>query len=202
MSKPTAAKYPRLTRQLRSEITKAVLAHRFSAQAEALAEAEEALGQRLYTRMFPATERHHMSSLPPGYLPETQSLEVVIGVNPNKCYGCLVLKNPVRVPYEKYNRYSKTCMPVTVLTEVDVEGSLDSDLWEHLEKKRALAAGKIEGWKALEGVLAGFTTIPKLLKAWPELEEFTKPYRTNRSPSRDLPALRTDELNKLFKLPI
>lgn len=195
----------KLTNWMREEIVKAVVRHRFSEPAMAIVRRRAALAAKVYDDLYSPADQKKMAALPNGWLPEGDDLYAQFGVGgydriafSGATYGNLakVIAEPLESHSRRFafeharGRCSKSYEGTHALAiEHEAIASDQKALGEQIETatKQATAA------------VASATTVKRLIDLWPEIEPFAVRYETERPP---LPALPTDQLNAMFKLPV
>lgn len=195
----------KLTNWMREAIVKAVVQHRFAEPATDIVKRRAALAAKVYDDLYSAADQKKMAALPRGWLPEDSDLHVRFGVGSHDhlsfngaTYGSVsqVLPNALetvkrRVLADHVRGCVKTydgAHPMTV--EYD---AINAD-------QKALAAEIDAAKKQATAAVASASTTKRLTDLWPEIAPFVAKYEDASPPA--LPALPTDQLNALFKLPV
>lgn len=193
----------RLTKEIKESITKALIAHRFTAPVKKLYEDRAALAKAVYNDVYSRADREKMAALPDGWLPTVDQFHVYFGTSYTSVYanghvyGDLVnVASPDRdVPvFRIQSRHKGGCLKkydgahkLTIEHE-RLQGSF-ADLVKEVDmaKRSAMAA------------MSSVGTIKRLIEVWPEVAPFAKKFEGERP---QLPALQTDKLNKILDLPV
>lgn len=188
MSKMTVGK--------RNTIVKRAVDHRFAAEIAAADELLKQIGDEIYDDSFSDKSRSVMKGLPDGWLPEVGSIGVQFGETSSN-YVQVSLTDDRRIPYNKYRRWegSSSCVKIypDMQTGLGKKWLEQKAIWEDLKKQAESMRIR------LECQLSAFTTVPSLIKAWPEIEPFTTGMVL---PKVQLPAIAVAELNAALKLPV
>lgn len=201
---------PRITKQMKEDMTKAALKHAFRSTAEALVKDRAEFMARLYDSVFPKSIRDRMEALPRGYVHEDDDIKFMfssetIEVKFNGWYsGGFYGARPewakvMDCPESISKRMSETVKSgiAIVLNGADPM-TTEFEALQNRSKDLCKKIGEAE--VAINVALNQCTTIKSLLKAWPEFEAFAKPY--DLPDERRLPVAQTSKLNKLLDLPV
>jgi hypothetical protein len=173
----------KLTNDTRKIILNRLIAHRFDKERDELMEREHALAEECYEAAFDAKTRALLDALPNGWVPKrTQYKGKVAG-----CWTELCLKTAKPWPYSQDIPALSHPAPV-------VQRVLDflHDRKEHATAREAAA-------NHIRGTLSCYTTLPKLVAAWPEVEPFVYGLGQARP---NLPAIQAEKLNAMLDLPV
>lgn len=204
---------PRLTQQMKEDMTKAAMKHAFTEKVKALVTDRAEWMERLYERIYPKSLRDRMYALPRGYVHEDDDIKFMVGATTNQ-----VPFNGWAIGHSYNSKLSWAKLgnvrPNTVMKRMSEShargGSIAIVLeatdpmaveWEKLENRsKDLASAYSSTQQAIKVALDQCTTVKSLIKAWPEFEPFAKPY--DLPDKRRLPVVQTSKLNKLLDLPI
>jgi len=196
----------KLTNWMREAIVKAVVQHRFAEPAMAIVARRAALAAKVYDDLYSAADQKKMAALPAGWLPEDDDLYAQFGVGgyerlafSGAAYGSAgkVLAEPLTTSVRRFasihtrGRCVKSYDGSHPLA-VEYEG-INGDQKE-LESQIDAAT------RQATAAVGSASTIKRLIDLWPEIAPFASEYEDAAKPS--LPALPTDQLNALFKLPV
>jgi hypothetical protein len=197
----------RLTNYTREQITNAVLTHRFSEATETLIADRAAFAEEIYSDVYRKSDRERMASLPNGWLPEEDQINVQFGDQRGyesldyrgHLYGSL---NKTRKAGAKgdptfrrvLNKHYRRCAKV-----YGDDHRLTKKYHELQASQKELFRQYEEAKRQVEAAVASASTINKLVEVWPEVEPFARAFDT--APLK-VPAIPTDKLNKLLDLPV
>lgn len=191
----------RLTKADRRKIVRQMLAHRFETTVLALVEREVSLARQVRLDTLGEKNIALMESLPKGWLLERTSICVNAGgrhlqlrthvQSGASCGGWGVAVEcgaPLRVPYDlKWRSY-----------DADHPRAVELNAWAH-DAETLTRQIREAGDKAL-AMLDSFVSIPKLLKAWPEIEPFIDIAASEAK--ANLPTIPIQTLNAAFDLSV
>lgn len=198
----------KLTKDIREQICRELLVHRYRKQVDALVSRGISIASNLYNILYSRKVQQRMHNQIEGWLAERCLIEVSIperrGGNlftyhfngAHLFYGILVgLKSPDR-PVEKRRFLGKH------LNGVEVQLSLNNALAKKIEKwvddETALKEEVQLSQRTIHAMLRSVTTVSKLAKTWPEVAPFLKKFEEGVAPQ--LPAVQTTQLNELLGL--
>lgn len=199
----------RLTNYIRETLALEIMRHRFADEIEAFVAARKSFASDVYDDLYRKAEREKIDALPSGWLPEANSISVQFG-DTSSSYATLSFSGSVHGTFSRLRKKS------TEKTET-IDRRFLSKHVRHCAKVYApdhrlsvryqtlQAASKDLGErisaaeKQAEAAVNSVTTLPALLKAWPEIEPFTQSFFAN--PTK-LPAIPVGRLNEIFKLPV
>lgn len=198
----------KLTNGIRSAIRADLREHRFATQVKVLAAAAESFADKVYNTMYDEDTQAKMAALPEGWLPEDEGVYVCcLGqyhrVHFNGVTTSLdsALRNLVEYPPYTSRRFMQAHHDVAYSLK---DQALLSSWEETVQETRRLyeTYGRVNS--ELRAALDSFTTIEKLIEAWPEVEPFAKAYITNpkKVAKIQLPAVQVTSLNAMLDLPI
>jgi hypothetical protein len=199
----------RLVTRDRTRLVFDLLDNRFKVEFKALQAERARIAMLAYEDMYDAETRERMNALPAGWLPERSEV---------KCYwrhsrtvdlhfsGWVEPPEGLRSAFDHvptvtrrfFDRHDNYNHRHTLNDEI---GEV---LRAHTEATQAFRVTALRAKEQLDAALRRFTTVEKLIREWPEVATFAQPYLSPPSPKGEpmkLPALRTDVLNDLFKLP-
>lgn len=195
----------KLTNYMREQIAEAVVRHRFNDPALAIVTRRAALAAKVYDDLYSPADQKKMAGLPTGWLPEDNDISVQFGSGGNytqiafsgAAYGTIarVLAEPLdRTMRRVASAHVRGCAKSYEPTHPFVAE------YEALKADTAALVAEIEtAERQAKAAIASASTVRRLIDMWPEIEPFTKDYQDERRPN--LPALPTEQLNALFKLP-
>lgn len=208
----------RLTNNMRGCIVNAVLEHKFNPIIADLAKDFAALADDVYKIAFRKTLAQ-IDALPEGWLPTDDDIQVEFGAGKmlrlnfngrfTARYGSTVidgvhvseadLHSFASFPGAVHKRFPANKKGVCVAS-FDARESL-SLRYEELSNKKIDLISSFNKARTETGVAVGrFTTIDKMLEAWPEIEPFTKGIAA--APKPQLPAVPVVKLNEMLGLPV
>lgn len=178
----------RLTNMKVNGILSRLLEHKYNDLLEKLREDKMQLAQDIYNFVFDEKARNLMATLPADWLPLTSGVSFCVGDEQD--YRHLELREDLPVPYGKH----AGCMVV-----LDRNSELGTRALELKERAVEISRQRQEDKKNALAILSSVTTIPALLRLWPEVAPFIE---TNEKPRPKLPAVPITDLNKSFGLPV
>jgi hypothetical protein len=198
----------RLTNDIRESLAFAVLRHRFAADVAALVRDWATFADEIYCDVYRRTDRDRMAALPEGWLPTCTHVTAKFG-ELGSGYAQVAfdgrIGSNVLGRFQKHvsgrgefrrvlNKHAGAC------SKAYDQGHKLSKRHEDLRSRQgALEQAIRESQKQIEVALNGVTTASALVKAWPEMEPFIKPYLGSE---KVVPAIPTGKLNEIFKLPV
>lgn len=192
----------RLTKDIRDEIVLDLLRHSFKERVEALYAERAALAQAIYEDVFSAETRKKMQSLPEGWLPEVKGINARLGSD----YSSFDFSGGL---YGEINRIAKNGKDETRRVPSKHKGgcvaSYDATHKLALENERLANLRKslceeIETAKrAADTAVNAVSTVKRLIEVWPEVNPFASKHSAEKP---QLPAVPTDQLNKILGLPV
>ncbi|WP_417847094.1 Nmad5 family putative nucleotide modification protein [Thalassospira povalilytica] len=179
----------KLSNEIRNNIIKALIKHRFAADQEAIDQREASLADKLYCDYYGAATRKQMDKMPDGALPVTRDTFVTFA----GCRDTLKFSSERRCFY--IDRLGGSTMRVA---KYDAHHAYTLE-WHALENARKdLKERKSQAANKAEAVLKSVGSSKRLLEIWPEVEPFLPP-----EPAKvQLPATITQDLNKALDLPV
>jgi hypothetical protein len=165
--------------------------------------------QKVYVDCFSEKDLKLINQMPEGWLPERDDFRVQLGGTVDELHfngmfnyhhselrllGGLLKEIKRRFPSQK-------CGGVIAVFDVASEyvdehrflQGASEDLEEEIKRAKATA----------RTTLNKFTTVEKLVELWPQIEPFTRGYvNATIAGAAGLPAIRVEELNKTFGLPV
>jgi hypothetical protein len=189
-----------ISKTISESIATALVRHRFTAEADALRDAEAALAMDVYRYRWSDEDRAKMAMVPPEWLTMTACVEVAGG------WGFVSLdfggarhfkslaprRNGGGVLWPRADRYHAT--RVTVL-----DGALADRVEAHAKAVDKLDSAIGSAHADAVRTIGAMSTVKLLVEAWPEIAPFAAPHLVAKA---SLPALRTEELNVRFGLPV
>lgn len=196
----------RLTSYMREQIVRAVLTHRFSDEIVDLTAQRAAFANDVYDDVYRKADREKMASLPKGWLPESDAISVSFGET-GRFYAVLAFNG--ETPYsvsqfagERRKEVRRRMMEKHLHGCCKVyapDHRLTTRYHEICRTSETLTQRIREALRQVEAALGATSSISALIKAWPEIEPFVKPYYT--APVK-LPAIPAATLNEALKLPV
>jgi hypothetical protein len=198
-------KMTKLTKWQRETICSAVLRHRFSDQAVALVAERAAFAGEVYNDLYSASDRRKMAGLPFGWLPESRSVHVQFGDGrgyveltfSGSVWGAVAKMLPE--PLEHASRRILSSHRQGCAKAYDPTHALTAKYTELSERTEALSRDIDSAARQVNAAIASASTIGRLVEMWPEIEPFVSGFGT---PPKTLPALPTDQLNAMLRLPV
>lgn len=199
----------RLTNNIRGALLKKLIARAFKEKVQAQTRANADFVRRVYEDVF-ASSLKRMNDLPNGWLPTDTDIKVQMSGEVVRLYfwGTLDEYNPGEVfkladfEYCRPNEYRFPSNAKSgVLGVYDGTHPLSTE-FDRLRAQNAELQNTI--WKAkktAEAAMNAVGTVERLIKIWPEIEEFAKPYLKDGEQKALLPAIPRAELNAALHLP-
>lgn len=199
----------KLTISIRESLASAVLRHRFSVEVEKFIGDKAAFAREVYEDVYKKSDREKMAALPEGWLPTSNSMGIQFGEH-GSTYEALSFSGSVHgmlsklraadgksaksVDFRVFEKHRHACVKQytndhKLSTKYHAIKAAGTDLLTRVNTAE----------KQIEAALNSVTTLPALVKAWPEIEPFTKRYFA--APSK-LPTIPVSALNAMFKLPV
>ena len=195
----------RLTNNMRGEIVNAVLFHKYNEPAVSMVKRLALLADDVYRDILPERERDIISRLPKNWLPESSN--VCIDIKGGSWYriyfsGTYVnddlynfINDELETVFKRIpHKFNGTTWKVYENSDV-----IAQKITETIDDKNSLIKSIDEDRKRLTATINAFTTVEKLLDAWPEMENFIPEQK--KPVVVQLPALPVEELNRQFNLP-
>lgn len=199
----------RLTNDMRDKITHNALKHRFAEPIAALRRQRAVLANFVYGEAF-ARVKMDIDALPEGWLPEDDHVHVRLGTShthlyfngdfPRGYYTKYTALNAVvsrsENVYRRFPAKNKGCV-MAVMDATDAVTLRYDALVTEMDSLRdqVEAAGR-----DTRAALNKFTTVEKLLAAWPEIEPLTR--GVGPTPPAKLPMVPVHKLNEALGLPV
>ena len=178
----------RLNQTMRDEIISRLIAHRFQATLDEHAKREFELAEAVYTATYNAKTRQEMCALPKGWLEESSEIRLTFGGSSS--HTQFQDEKPRRF-LSKHIRWGDGNLAFPTTSPLTKE-------FHNLERDKEMLRVEIVDVKnQVRAQLAHFTTIKKLRKEWPQIEQFTQGLGT----APMLPALPLRKLNEMLGLP-
>lgn len=201
----------RLTNDTRGAIVTALIHHTFDDEVRVICDEREGIANDVYNLHY-ARDLKRMEALPKGWLPTDSDVQFeAAGSNytlqfSGKLYGFRYTQRAENELCDfpsnqrdqvshifKYSEYNRTVAVFDAHSDIATRVELHRAAIESLSERIVTAR------KTAAATLAQYTTVEKLIEAWPEIEPFV-PKAVAPPPS--LPALPTAHLNALFGLPV
>lgn len=192
----------RLNIDNRNAIIRDALAHRFSADVKSLIDERATFASAVYDDICKKADRLKMAELPEGWLIETDNIAVQFGgdfvrVNfAGKLYGDLVRATDYSRDDKRrvLAKHANGCAKI-----YDATHKLASEHQRLRSKETDIKNAYKTASQSMMTALNRVSTVKKLIETWPEIAPFASRHDTGK-PS--LPALPTEQLNKLLDLPV
>lgn len=194
----------RLTNDIREAITIDILKHRYAVDVDKLREQRAVFAVKVYDDIFPTKTQEHMESLPDGWLPRRSDIGVQFGFGHNFTRlqfngsfgnGIFVRLSTKtddvfkRILASKEHGCAKNYDPTHPLAQA----------YDRLNYNLNDLASQVDiAKKSIEAALSKVSSIGRLIETWPEVAQFANKHETGKP---QLPALPTDHLNELLRLP-
>lgn len=198
----------RLTTDIRELLTRDILSHRFTADVDNLIAAQVTFADKVYHDLFDAKTELQMLALPEGWLHNATDIGVQFGyVGGPHNFTRLYFNGYVTGKLSRLQSKSDEPKITKRVLASKIHGcakvydpshrlAIEFDKIRHRTKSLRDAVETAE--RSVTTALNAVTTIKRLVETWPEVAEFAKKYDTEKPP---LPALPTDHLNELLRLP-
>lgn len=180
-----------MTNYLAEAIVRRLLERAFGEELEQLNAKLRDLGDRIYEEVFTTEERALFEKLPCGWLPTTDVIK--IGLSDTSVHVSGIKMSRERpVPY---SRYHQTLRVYDAGSHVyKTHEKLDARI-EQIKKERR------ETERQVLAVVHSVSTLRKLTEVWPEITPLVADLEHRPPPPKKLPVVRTEELNRVFRLP-
>ncbi len=200
----------RLNRNARESLAKKLITRSFNKKAQDFTYRSAELAVRVY-RFCYAADLKKMEALPNGWLPTYDDITVIIGGEHVAFYFAgtwkqsgrdwrFILAGVDRVDriYHRFPNATKGQSPIVI----EASNPL-CDEYRAMDAEFKDLVSEIESaHRTLVGTLDKFATVESLIKAWPEVEEFAKPYLSDETRRKAmLPVIPIDRLNAILDLP-
>lgn len=197
----------RLTNDIRDAIRADLTAHRYGAAVKAIGDRLQVFAAKLYDHLYSPEDQALMASLPNGWLPEDDHLRISYAGQYHSvyfngyCWSWSSLNSLAKRGSAISRRVASEHIGGHVRLRDDALcnefGQIDNDL-RKLNEANSLAQ------RDIQTALSTFSTIEKLIEAWPEVEPFASPYITapQKAAKSLLPAVRISSLNAMLDLPV
>lgn len=180
-------------------IATALIHHRYASEVAALRDANKTLAMVCYNLKWTSKQLAMMADAPKGWLDETNHLQartergyaVNLYFAGNTNFFHMPACKPASVLWPKANVYGNAY--------VNVKGEVSEALVAHAQACSALNERINADHKKAVSIIKAQSTVAKLIEMWPEVG----PFAAEHAPiaKSQLPAIRTEELNALFRLP-
>jgi hypothetical protein len=189
----------KLTNDIRGAILRALLAHRFQAEYDAIARETAAFARRVYDYRFGA-DLKVMAGLPEGWLLEVDAIPCAFDGRSARlnfsgehgAYAAIKRPDPVLLPVTCASTRAHRFVSLAHDHELTRDFNAVSAKW--MAFKQSFSAAQ----RQADTALSAASTIKRLVDVWPEVEPFARKYVTTKP---QLPAIPTDALNATFRLP-
>lgn len=189
-----------ISKAISEKIATALVRHRFVAEVEAMRDAEAALAVEVYNWRWTKEDRAKIAATPDGWLDTIGKIEVsqrfgrfVLHIDGGRYFENMPARARGSVTWPQGNKYGTSTVTIT-------DDALAATVETH-----AVAVDKLQGAiKAAHSdaasTIAGMPSLKRLVEAWPEIQPFATPFMDVKP--NQLPALRTEDLNARFRLPV
>lgn len=186
----------RLNQWMRDAILTKLIARAFDARELELKKLDKELAQDVYADLYSPKIQQAMAGLPAGFLPESRYVMVKFGETMDQAHWASGAEEARRIANVHGGRHSACARVYAPEHPLCVRHEKLRTLEQELSHERD------EARRQIKAVLYSCSTVEKLIKTWPEMEEFAKGYlnAANRPTSTAL-AIPLVELNSLLKLP-
>lgn len=197
----------RLTNDIRDAIRSNLMRHRFKIQVTALRERSAVLADAIYNTAYPEKDRKLMSMLPEGWLDTGGHMyfSTSSGHKHQFCFnGCYSGIQGVHYgtsdaaenrPFAyKWRDSYHNCYALK-------DEALNQQVEEFIQDVSKHNSAYKLAETQIEASLAAFSSIKKLIEAWPEVEPFAEAY-IDRPVAASLPAKTVASLNAMLGLPV
>lgn len=175
----------RLTGHLRNRIVNAALNKMFDEECDRLRKNETKIAQRIVLDKMGRKNYDAMMAMPPAYFPQDRHIYAIIGGE----YVWLLCGDGHPIPYAFVN----ACVNVyNANSEIAIAWRQHSNMKEDYQARRKDAEAK------LRALVNSFSTVERLLDAWPEGAEFIPAEAIRKPEPAPLPALLISDVNKLL----
>lgn len=193
----------RLNKSMRDEIVTRMLKHRFKAEIEKYYDATAKLANKIYADIFDTATQTQLVLLPVGWVPEPDHIGVYLGPSYTNVYfgGDVYAGSEIRqlVAPERLNRRVPNKMASGCAKVYEARHDLAIQ-HSKLEAQKSKLIEEIKQTKVqCESAVRQVTTVERLVEVWPESVIFVADYL--KAEPRQLPTVRTEELNALLRLP-
>lgn len=190
----------RLTNYIRDRIRQALIKRTFDPRKKELTETEHALGRAVYNDLYSAEVQMQMHRMPEGFLPTACGVQVKFGdsfVQVNWDSADAARRIAARRIADKHDIRGRAAAKVY---EPDHQLTKEFQKLQQLHKQ--FDDEMYEARRQINSLLGSCTTVEKLIRTWPEVEEFAKPFLGKDAgvPSTAL-AIPIADLNKILGLP-
>lgn len=198
----------RLTKEMRAATVAALLKHKFEAAEKALCLDVEQFGRDCFAHFMGKDNPRDMAKCPAGWFRHEQRLDFEVS-NQRPYFDITTDYNTGKVvvrlsslPRWTWPILLEKSHPIPYYMAETSKRQIkrDNPLWSVAESLNNRAAKLNEERREVDaktyGALAAFTTVEKLVKAWPEVAEFIP----GGKPPAMLPALPVEDLNKMLGL--
>lgn len=199
----------RLTNDIRESLTNDILKHRFTADVDAIIEAQQAFAAKVYGDLFDGKTQAVIYGLPDGWFPDATDIGVQFGYAGGT-------NQFVRLYFGGYltgilgRLQSKPTSTTTTTKRVlaskahgcaklyDPSHTLSIEYGRLKNRTAELKEAATVAERSIKTALSEVSTIKRLVDTWPEVAAFASKYDTEKP---QLPSLPTDHLNELLRLP-
>lgn len=193
----------RITKEIREAIAKDLVKHRFTDAVQAIYKKRADLADAVYRDLYKASEREQMAALPAGMLPEVDELSVRFGGSYTNVYfsGFMYgdLSKVASAARNGTNRRVFFKHKGTCAKDYDARHKLAIQHEEINGAAADLVKEVYAAHRAAIGAISKVGTIKRLIEVWPEVAPFARRFDTGPA---QLPAIRTEHLNKILDLPV
>lgn len=196
----------RLTANIREQIKRAALEHKFGPLALSFVDEMRVLAADAYDDIYSKKDQALMESLPDGWLPTTNAIDVKMGsgdrfytsIRFNGTFSSPVFRTLSEIP-EPVSKRTQSRHKWGCIKAYNDQDPLAIRFQAISDKISAMDEKFREAEVSLGAALNSVTTLKRLIEVWPEVEPFTKKF--TKAPAA-LPALPTQHLNTILDLPV
>lgn len=192
----------RLTNDIRTAITTAALAHRFADEVKALIDAKAEFAISVWEDLYRKSDRQKMEDLPAGWLVETDNIAVQLGGSYSRLYftGYTYGTFTKATKHRRDDRRRVLSKHDGKCAKIYPHDHKLTSAYSALEARETdLKAAYETASRQMGAALGAVTTVKILIETWPEIAPFASRHETDKP---NLPALPTDQLNKILDLPV
>jgi hypothetical protein len=196
----------RLTKEIREEITAAMLCHRFGRELSKIVKERAAFAQAVYDDLYKAADRKRISDLPEDWLPSSSTIKFRAGTDYMELpfnghfYGPLNASLPeadraAESGFKPFaSKHARTCVAAYDANhKLAIRFAALQSKFKDVTDRHSAAESQIKV------ALNKASTTARLIELWPEAAPFCKAYEA-AAPS--LPSIPTGALNAMLDLPV
>jgi len=198
----------RLTNDIRERLTRDILRHRFADDADKLRADQAAFAIKVYDDLYDRHTQSRMADLPAGWLRQTARIGARFGYD-GYSYTYVYFDGYLKSEVERVSTPRDRDRPTTTMLVQDRHSDgcakvydpshqLSKEFDRLKQRESQLEADITMAKKSIETALSKVSSISRLVETWPEVAQFANKYDSGKP---QLPALPTDHLNELLRLP-